>query len=170
MAKVITFSRRFPAQHAKKGQQTHFVEKFLGSIGLECLDNKMFADCEKIVCGSELGLLPEMIELHEPKHHTIRKGNRFKSGDIFSPRIWSESPYHSPQIKIGPDTLIAKTWNIRINLQADLITINGIVAKNTAEMVGKLSGNDGLTVEEFREWFKKPFDGQIICWNPEIEY
>lgn len=34
-------------------------------------------------------------------------------------------------------------------------------------------GNDGLTEQELYWWFKelkKPFIGQIICWNENIEY
>ncbi|MGL4598529.1 MAG: hypothetical protein ACRCYO_13510 [Bacteroidia bacterium] len=32
MAKVITFSRVFPAHHPKKGQPTHFVEKVWANL------------------------------------------------------------------------------------------------------------------------------------------
>lgn len=171
MAKVITFSRRFPAQHSRKGQPTQFVDKFLRSTGLEDLDDKMFHECDKLVCGEhDLGLLPEMIELVDPKHHTIRKGSRWKKGDLFSPRVWSEGAYHSPQIKIGPDMFVVNVWPIYIDLSTSTIVINGKVAENVFEMVEKLAKNDGLSVEDFKEWFKKPFSGQIICWNPEIQY
>jgi len=35
-----------------------------------------------------------------------------------------------------------------------------------------LALNDGLTVDEFKAWFKwhSPWDGQIISWNKNIEY
>lgn len=40
--------------------------------------------------------------ISDQKHHTIRAGNRFKTGDYFSPRVWSGSPYNSKQLNMRP--------------------------------------------------------------------
>lgn len=37
MARVITFSRKFPSYHPKAGQPTHFVEQILNSFDLKML-------------------------------------------------------------------------------------------------------------------------------------
>jgi hypothetical protein len=170
MAKVRTFSRRYPATHPRKGEETHFVEKFLMSVGLEGLDDETFKAVDLMVTGGDYGLLPEMIELYDPKHHTIRGGKHFKAGDYFSPRVWSEGAYHSPMIKLAPDTRICRVWDIELDLTTDFVKINGEIQLNSGEVIKKLAKNDGLTEEDFRGWFRKPFKGQIICWNPEIKY
>ena len=110
----------------------------------------------------------------EPKYHTIRAGHRWKVGDYFSPRVWSKKAYHSPQIIIGPDIEVKKTWDIIIKPD-DSLFINGqdcgmFISFNA--IVEKLAKNDGLSTEDLLNWFpnKKEFDGQIICWNPKIEY
>ncbi len=178
MARVITFSRRFPVTHPKKGQPTHFINSLWnspsiwpGTVWLE--DNS----------GDIAAIRPEIEEwmnlesiLKTKKNHTIRAGQRHKAGDFFSPRVWSEGPYQSPQVKIGADTRIVKTWNIYMDLcpdpehyWLDVIFINGEISTDV-EIVKKLAKNDGLSEQDFRDWFKKPFSGQIICWNEAIEY
>ena len=38
--------------------------------------------------------------------------------------------------------------------------------------IKELARNDGLLINDFWAWFVKEdnFEGQIICWNPSIEY
>jgi hypothetical protein len=34
-----------------------------------------------------------------------------------------------------------------------------------------LAKNDGLSHDDFKDWFSKlPFSGQIICWNENVKY
>lgn len=33
-----------------------------------------------------------------------------------------------------------------------------------------LAKNDGLLTDDFVVWFPQNFNGQILCWNNEIEY
>ena len=164
MAKVITFSRTFPAYHPKAGQPTYFVEKFLASINYKYYDeDRQFS--------------PRLsVDSFEGKHHTIRSGNRWKEGMLFSPRVWSGTPYKSPQITIAPDTLIKKVWNVEIFLQLGCIYIGIRKDENTHELLpfGEVAQNDGLTFDEMQDWFDvkpgKPFVGQIICWNDSVNY
>lgn len=161
MSKVITFSRHFPAYHPKKGQPTYFVEQVLNSIGIKTA-SQLLPGVHEIINGFM------MLDSNLAKHHTIRAGHRFKVGDKFSPRVWSGKPYNSKQIIIAPDIEIVKTWGIVINSWKD-IRIDG--APTMFDKNSKLHLNDGLSRLEFQSWFNKlPFDGQIICWNPEIEY
>ena len=170
MPKVITFSRVFPAYHPRKGEPTYFVEKILSSLNIAPAD---FSD--------EVNHIIDAFEYfngtYDPKHHTIRAGNRWKVGDKFSPRVWSGKPYNSKQIIIAPDIEIVKVWDIEIKVKpkndlsgfADIL-ING--NKIDAEFLKQVAANDGLTLGDLLRWFQypKPFKGQIICWNPNVKY
>lgn len=121
----------------------------------------------------------DMYSIRKPKfvskHHTIRAGHRWKPGDRFSPRVWSGKPYVSKQIIIAPDIEVKKVWNFEISenrysLGHDKSVCNEMDFGN--ERICRIAMNDGLTLFDFREWFQfpKPFSGQIICWNEDIEY
>ena len=155
MSKVITFSRKFPKGHAGEGGPTHFVEKIWAGIGESHYDR--VPDCDR---GN-----------FAPKSHTIRAGRRFKPGDVFSPRVWSGTPYKSPQIIIARDLNVVKTWDIELFIEDEVAVLNGatIIFKYD-DLIKKLAHNDGLTLREFRAWFREPFSGQVICWNPDISY
>lgn len=172
MARVITFSRTFPAYHPKKGQPTYFVEKFLRSF----FTKEEFEYSEVNPYVDYYFELTEDLQLDgvyfDPKHHTIRAGHRWKAGDYFSPRVWSGKPYNSPMITIAPDTLITKTWDFevyKIKNRIGCILINGEYPKC---FLTDLAKNDGLTFDDLEAWFKypKPFSGQIICWNESVNY
>lgn len=160
MSKVITFSRQFPSYHPRKGEPTYFVEKVLkslDSIGIHPFE---------IPCEMSLDQYATCL----PKHHTIRAGNRWKVGDWFSPRVWSGKPYNSKQIQFAPDIQVKKVWSFSIALdglyidQARYLILTGLIKD--------VGANDGLDLDDFLDWFQypKPFEGQIICWNENIEY
>ena len=123
MAKVITFSQKFPSYHPKAGQPTYFVEAFYKSLFvMKCLPKEL-----------EESFNHEVFLNGMTKHHTVRSGNRFKKGDFFSPRVWGtdvnpksgkSGAYHSKQIILSHDTEIKNVWDIEIN-EATEISING---------------------------------------------
>ena len=167
MAKVITFSQKFPSYHPKAGQPTYFVEAFYKSLFvMKCLPKEL-----------EESFNHEVFLNGMTKHHTVRSGNRFKKGDFFSPRVWGtdvnpksgkSGAYHSKQIILSHDTEIKNVWDIEIN-EATEISINGKFISYGWEV--ELANNDGLSWQEFNDWFSKlPFKGQIICWNDEVYY
>ena len=176
MSRVITYSTKYPAHHFKSGEPTYFVEKFYKSLYLmkvipaelqESFNHDIFIN----------GLA---------KHHTIRKGNRWKKGDLFSPRIWGSDvnpksgrsgPYHSKQIILAPDQTLTNVWDIEIQSDKDGIIEIGIrLSPITMAMLPlhKVANNDGLTIEELISWFNvkpgKKFIGQILCWNSSVNY
>src|SRR5581483_8638457 len=51
----------------------------------------------------------------KPKLHTVRKGKRWKAGDFFSPRVWSDRPYASKQVVIAPDIKLERVADIEIS-------------------------------------------------------
>ena len=167
MAKVITFSQKFPSYHPKAGQPTYFVEAFYKSLFvMKCLPKEL-----------EESFNHEVFLNGMTKHHTVRSGNRFKKGDFFSPRVWGtdvnpksgkSGAYHSKQIILSHDTEIKNVWDIEIN-EATEISINGKFISYGWEI--ELANNDGLSWQEFNDWFVKlPFKGQIICWNDAVSY
>jgi hypothetical protein len=164
MSKVITFSRVFPAYHTRAGKETWFVEKLHRSLDMQNINN------------SHTQVSHEMMTLFnftayamvQPKHHTIRAGNRWKVGDKFSPRVWSGKPYRSPQIIIAPDIEIKKIWDFEIESDGYRLGEDYI---NT-EKLKEIAKNDGLTADDLELWFAeyKTMKGQIICWNENINY
>lgn len=170
----MTFSRFFPAHHPKKGQPTEFVEKIWESLYPDIVGWSGFGElCQQFNVG--------LNNIYPPKHHTIRAGNRWKVGDWFVPKVWGDDvnpksgrkgPYHSKQITIGPPIEVKRVWDFELRPleNGSVIFINDKL--RWGQMASVVAKNDGLSVEDFKAWFKwgKPFKGQIICWNDQIEY
>lgn len=168
---VITFSRHFQSTHPRIGQPTFFVEKIwkgLWDMSSAKGFSPYLAEYQQ-KHDNHFGN-DQIVNVHqfEPKWHTIRSGSRFKVGDYFDPRVWSGKPYRSPQIQIAPTIEVKKVWNFKMD-ERGFYWINGYNAGFDIEEVAK---NDGLTIDDFDFWFRgsKAFDGQIICWNENIEY
>lgn len=168
MAKVITFSRVFPAKHPRKGQPTNFVRSIWE--GLDMLNWNFDSWDERLEAEAKSYYEKKT---YTPKWHTIRAGNRWKEGDWFSPRVWSDRPYGSEQIQIAPDIQLKKIWTFEHYGFTTLINgepINSITLSEVAM-------NDGLSDEDFLHWFeahpklmKQGFKGQILCWSENISY
>lgn len=184
MSKVIIISRHFPAYHPQAGSPTFFVEKFYNAFYEDALNNRFQMPFEddlielnrekhKVdIFGFKDSLIRGRSDKFAPKYHTIRKGKRWKAGDMFSPRVWSDVPYDSQQIILAPDQQLKQVWDFEIVMEDGLPIryIDGMeISYGTVE---KLSINDGLTVDEMYHWFKQPseFSGQILCWNDKISY
>lgn len=162
--KVLTFSRHFPKGHSRVGQPTHFVEKIEA-----CLADS--------IPGWQMS---PTFELHEwlpyyncsmPKHHTIRAGSRFKPGEMASLRVWSGAPYRSKQIEFA-QVEVKKVWSVEIS---EFWWVDNKILEHG--QVVELAKNDGLSYDDFVNWFnihpkkkEQVFRGQIICWNPDIDY
>lgn len=176
----MTFSTVFPSFHPRHGDahsleaQTFFVAKICLSLGIR---NAAGADTT----------YPGLIW---PKHHTIRAGKRWKAGDWFSARVWSGLPYRSKQIEFA-QIQVKKVWDFKVTIMGDWL-INGEVRFEKTENdqwrekypLRVIAANDGLTEQDFYQWIIAPivnqkmppkkevkrFEGQIICWNDQIEY
>lgn len=163
MAKVITFSRQFPKGHQNEGEPTYFVEKLI-------LGFPEFEQTQPVFDTLHLEGLGNLDKLWAKKH-TIRRGKRFKEGDMFSPRVWLGKPYTSKQFAIAPDIQIVKTYDFDID-EFGTISSSIIGAKGYYDIMKEVAKNDGLYLDDFEDWFKlkkpkpmKPFNGQIICWQ-----
>lgn len=163
--KVLTFSRQFPKGHPKAGQPTHFPEKIMAGLADRQVDFKIPDDF----------VLWEWLPYYncrQPKHHTIRGGNRFKPGDMASLRVWSDKPYRSKQIEFA-QVQIQKVFVIYSD--GVLWWVNHQPAPTY--ILERIANNDGLSIQDFLNWFaihpKKDgigFYGQIISWSDKIDY
>lgn len=169
MSKVRTFSRYFPKGHPREGEPTFFVEKFWK--GLQTIGYSEPSYFFSEVQGLSNVISGEAYNHATPKLHTIRAGKHFKEGDYFSPRIWTNKPYSSKQITIAPDIQIKKIWDIWHDENG--WWVNGDVFY----AIERLAQNDGLSVQDFLDWFNvhpkkkgETFTGQILCWSNEVEY
>lgn len=156
--RVLTFSRFYPGYHPKKGQPTYFVEQICRGIHAWTTEGKELCDLDVWAKDNR-------------KYHTIRAGHRWKVGDWFSPRVWSGKPYASKQIEIAPPIEIKKIFDFMVvptERHASYFV-------NDKEMISvdfvRLCRNDGLEPGDLEDWFRyKPMEGQVICWNDQIEY
>lgn len=175
MSKVIMYSKVFPPYHPQAGLPTYFVEKIWK--GLWDMDNVY--DIHLYQDPHDQHFHPwgkDLKNVHQftPKFQTIRSGNRWKVGDTFSPRVWSGKPYRSKQIIIAPDIEVKKIWGFRFTgeyFMLDEKTYWG-ETEGDFELLEQIGENDGLNRHDLVSWLKsdKPFTGQIICWNENIEY
>lgn len=173
MARVITFSRVFPAYHPKKGKPTYFIEKFL-----RCFTDGTDDENEHFEYYCEL------MEDHnlkgfdfDSKGQTIRSGKHWNAGENFSPRFWSGKPYASKQVIFSPDVKIDKVYDI--DIKGYKIYVNGKLFYHQHVSIWhndieRLAKNDGLTTGELFDWFElsstTDFSGQIIVWDKSINY
>lgn len=187
--RVITFSRYFPKGHPKAGEPTFFVEKIWKGLKTGNHRDGEYSIWTKHPRLMKAGYwqLPHLWrdqmcdKTFKPKYHTIRAGNRWKVGDMFSPRVWSGKPYRSKQIEFAPPIEIKKIWNIRIEIDEPFhVFIFELTEKKNEFLMlptSDVAKNDGLTYDDFKQWFKPHckkredfFLGQIICWNEKIDY
>ena len=182
MAKVITVSQKFPSSHPKAGQPTHFVEKIWSSLGGVKDEYRSpwenYQDFKKSILWS--------YRMYGDKHHTVRLGRRWKTGDMASIRVWGNDinhktnrsgPYHSKQIIIAPDVEVTVT-NIVIDCTGNYFhPTKPTIIQDMFTLIssGELAQNDGLSLDDFKAWFnpkgkRQTIEAQIICWNENIKY
>ena len=173
MPKIRTLSQRFQKGHIRNGEPTYFVEKVLNSLLIDCYSEEYLEMLVKLNPGKDKEMILSFYlsigweKEYEEKHHTIRAGHHFKTDEEIQLAVWSGKPYASPQIKICPP-LKVKCYDFEVfhNTMPQGIEWPLLVDGYDTD-IEQVSKNDGLTVEDFKSWFKypSPFVGQIIAWN-----
>lgn len=183
MSKIITFSQKFQKGHPSYPKRTLFVEKILNQRGINYkspdylnlligLNSEKLND-KRLSVWDLVDFQNSLVATDEIKGHTIRGSARFKVGEMFTPAVWKGKPYTECQIIFAPDIEIVKTWKVVIHDNNFQVTIPIKGKPNEFYMLsnGVVANNDGLELRDFKGWFDKlPFNGQIICFNPEIDY
>jgi len=105
----------------------------------------------------------------KPKIHTIRKGKRWKKGDVFSPRVWSGKPYNSKQIQFAPDLELKEVLPFEsFGSENQTFCFNNEmrnVPYNNLRKIQIIANNDGLSLFDFLGWFDKPMQGQCLIFG-----
>jgi hypothetical protein len=130
---VLTVSRVFPVTHKRKGELTFFVESIL----------------------------------MEKKLHTIRANywiwkkriDEVNQGiAILSVRYWSGKPYNSKQVEICQFDKDSDIWVQRLVFKENKLLGEIAISPDRdvfhSYTISDISKNDGLSIEDFKEWFK----------------
>ena len=164
---ILTLSKRFPLCHSRKGEPTHFREKL----------NNTLNGCQETV--SELdGTVVKGRKIHTIRANSARwKHNISKidgGGFYLSVRQWSARPYNSPQeeiFQIHGNGIGCQ--RITMSYEPDTKTLKAAIDGKQVANVEQLAANDGLPLEDFKEWFfgkepqeKKLFTGIVIHSTP----
>ena len=128
---VLTVSRTFPKTHKRAGEQTWFVEK-INEAGMPISDEP--------IMGKKIHTIRANYELWKKRIDEVQKGNA-----IISIRYWSGKPYNSKQVEICQLNRFSG-----IGLEEVIIP-----CMNDIDHIKQLAKNDGLSLEDFEEWFKK---------------
>lgn len=145
-------SRNFPTTHPRKGEETYFVDKiYVGQKWFGICDR-----CEHRDCGHcETALNPKLHTIRSNYELWAKRMSEVQEGRaIIELFYWSEKPYNSKQVVFatldkdsgcGVQKIDSFMWQfayIKSNDKIELIEIE------------TLSKNDGLSLEDFKAWFK----------------
>jgi hypothetical protein len=182
MSKLIKFAQKFPQSHPKAGLSTGFVEQILNGLlvnsdSLDYFDKLCQLNAKAISSGkltqNDLRVFIYSLSIYKAgfKSHTIRNGNRFKVGDFFTPTVWSDKPYRSPQIIFWDDLEVKHCQDIIMHQTYEVYIDKSFYGSVGSKNFTTLAQNDGLSQIDMRDWFSKlPFEGQIICWDGNVKY
>lgn len=133
---VLTVSKTFPKTHKKSGQNTGFVQQITNLFTNE---------------NTKIHTIRANYDLWEKRAKEINEGKA-----ILSIRYWSEKPYNSKQVeicrleKIGVQKLVFKDRKLLGEIA--IVPDKDIFHSYT---IADISKNDGLSFEDFKEWFNK---------------
>jgi hypothetical protein len=172
---VLTVSRNFPKTHSKAGKSTFFISQIRHStcnhlavsgskIGMCCQNCDYEFEC---AITKKIHTIRSNAKLWEKRISEIQKGNA-----ILSIRYWSDKPYSSKQVEIcqldknsgiGTQFLYFDSVTLCEGKETPLYaTVYEPFKYKFSPNLKDLASNDGLSVEDFKEWFKKPLLGDFL--------
>lgn len=122
----IMLSQVFPATHARAGQPTGFKEN---------------------LCKTKLHTIRANYEFWKNRFEQIKKGEA-----CLSIRQWTGKPYRSKQVEIARLTREDGIGIERLTFARSTHILPYINYKPVC--VARLANNDGLTIDDWKEWFK----------------
>lgn len=152
---VLTVSRNFPKTHKRAGENTQFIEKIIENV-----------DIDLRIPGNSPEFLNWTRHNYEPKIHTIRSNyplwnKRIKEVQygkaVLSLRYWSGKPYNSKQVEFAR---LDKDSGLGIQKIESFDKFLGMVHVEIGPQITSayyfetIATNDGLSTEDFMEWFK----------------
>ena len=134
---VLTVSRFFPKTHKRAGEKTNFSQKL--QLGIKNIPNSVMYDEEcDLIMDRKIHTIRANYPLWKKRISEIQNGNA-----ILSIRYWSGKPYKSKQVEI---TQLDKNSGVGVQ---------ELVYGYDKTLIKELAMNDGLSLEDFQEWFKK---------------
>lgn len=155
---VMTVSRYFPKTHKRSGYPTYFVEKILskrfesGLISfLKLKEFEPFSMFKFMTNEPKIHTIRQNYDLWEKRAREINEGKA-----ILSIRYWSGKPYNSKQIefcKLDKDSGVGIQ---ELFFAQNKVMFPRIINRDriTAIIPNVLAQNDGLSLDDFKEWFK----------------
>lgn len=159
----LKFATTFPDWHPRKGEPTYFAERIMRGL----YEAGMISD---VIYFNQRDMAA-VNEFEGIKIHTARKGHDWKVGDWFQPVTEDGVKICSPlQIKWLRqmsvfDHVIARFFLLSKNITIEQREAHAMV--NVHDKVEQIAANDGLSPEDFIDWFPKPFDGQLFGWTED---
>lgn len=137
---VITLSQVFPVTHIRKGEPTGFKDKFLAAIGKA--EGKWL----------KVHTIRANYDLWKKRFDEIEAGRA-----CLCIRQWTGKPYCSKQVELA---VLTKEdgiglQSVEFNSDFSSQTVDEGIFRVTRYNVKKFAHNDGLSVEDWKEWFKK---------------
>ena len=154
---VLTVSLTFPKTHKRAGDYTFFSEKILLAIG-KIEEAKFIEEFGELLF--KLHTIRANYELWAKRIKEIQEGKA-----ILSIRYWSGKPYHSKQVEIcrqdkdsgiGIQELVFSSESNPLPFSdVGIHSENAVVWKAFDFNECKIYQNDGLSLEDFKDWFRK---------------
>jgi hypothetical protein len=150
---VITVSRTFPKTHKRAGELTNFIDKIIKR-------NSVFYE----FIGSKKHTIRSNYTLWSKRINDVNDGKA-----VLSIRFWEDKPYRSKQVEI---CRLDKSSGIGIQkvefVGATEVKIDGKYFQGHVEYI---SNNDGLSFDDFLDWFKSyPKQPMAIIHFTEFRY
>jgi len=135
---ILIVSKTFPKTHKRAGESTGFVDNI----------SKLFTPAN-----TKIHTIRANIDLWSKRAKEINDGRAF-----LSIRYWSGKPYNSEQVEIcklrhiGIQKFNVLEYEDNEGIERACYCVDDM-AKQTL-LTSTLAKNDGLSLEDFREWFK----------------
>ena len=153
---VITLSQHFPATHPRKGEPTFFKHQLINALKMDKEDVPIYGVPHRGMPNERLGRKLHTIRANYPlwkkRFEQINRGEA-----CLSIRQWTGKPYASKQVEIARLTI-----EDGIGLQKlEFVPCYGIIGATVVidgadKFMSKitLANNDGLTHDDWLDWFK----------------
>lgn len=146
---VITLSQVFPTGHKRSGEPTYFRDRFFYGQGCKGCQGKD-ADC--VFCGADDFKKMHTIRANYPLW--LKRITEVQQGKaVLSVRQWTGKPYRSQQKELARLTMEDGIGIQRLTFSREMCNFE-VDSKGYAIHAGTLAQNDGLSYNDWGEWFK----------------
>jgi len=139
-------SKTFPTTHPRKGEQTWFVEK---------INDVMMPISHNAIMGKKIHTIRSNYPLWEKRMAEVQAGRA-----VIELFYWADKPYRSKQIVFatldkdsgcGVSKIHFAQNHVKYGCYHGIVSNDGVTTVINEET---LAQNDGLSIEDFKAWFK----------------